>query len=306
MTPFVVSMGDPAGIGPEIIGGLLKSRPSDDILVVGDARMLDAPVIRDFSEYQGGHAILNLPSPKEPHAGDPDPSHAPAIRLWIETAVQLVTARLARALITAPISKEILINGADFPFPGHTEFLAHLDGAKHPVMMLVAPQVRVIPLTIHIPLRKVHLEISPELLKQTVDITHKSLVKMGVSKPRIAVAGLNPHAGENGKIGHEEGEWINATITDLSHNYHITGPLPADTMFHAAARKHYDVAICMYHDQALIPIKTLAFDEGVNVTLGLSFLRTSPDHGTAFDIAGKGIANPASMIAAFDFAKEYS
>jgi 4-hydroxythreonine-4-phosphate dehydrogenase len=217
----------------------------------------------------------------------------------IETAVGLVMDGQACAVVTNPIAKATLAS-AGFAHPGHTEFLAALAERHrpaerfHPVMMLAAEEVRVVPLTIHIPLSEVPRAVTRELIRRTVHVVDRAFVR-----PRIAVAGLNPHAGESGMIGREDVDVIAPAIAELkAEGVDIRGPLPADTMFHAAARSRYDVAIAMYHDQALIPIKTLAFDRGVNVTLGLPFVRTSPDHGTAFDIAGRGVASPESLIQA--------
>jgi len=190
--------------------------------------------------------------------------------------------------------------GAGFAYPGHTEYLAALGGVTDVVMMLASDQLRVVPATIHIALDQVPTALTPEKLRRTIEITHAGLRDMfGIAAPRLAVAGLNPHAGEGGAMGRQECDWIAPLLDQMrGEGFDLAGPLPADTMFHAAARARYDAAIAMYHDQALIPIKTLDFDKGVNVTLGLPFIRTSPDHGTAFDIAGKGIANPTSMIEA--------
>jgi 4-hydroxythreonine-4-phosphate dehydrogenase len=223
----------------------------------------------------------------------------------IETGVSLVQSGAASALCTAPIHKKALIDGADFAYPGHTEFLAALAGRSRVVMMLASEQLRVVPATIHIPLSQVPSRLTPDLLRDTIAITADGLRRQfGIPHPRIAVAGLNPHAGEGGKMGREELDWIAPLLADLTPDgYTVTGPHPADTMFHAAARARYDAAIAMYHDQALIPIKTLDFDRGVNVTLGLPFIRTSPDHGTALDIAGKGMANPTSLIEALKLAQ---
>jgi 4-hydroxythreonine-4-phosphate dehydrogenase len=227
----------------------------------------------------------------------------------IEAATAAVAAGHASAIVTAPISKETLY-ATGFPFPGHTEFLAELAARHrpgqtfHPVMMLACDQLRVVPLTIHIPLQDVPGRITADLLTSTARILAADLTRyFGLARPRIAIAGLNPHAGEGGTIGREEVEVIAPAIARLrGEGLDIAGPLSADTMFHAAARARYDAAICMYHDQAHLPIKTLAFDEGVNVTLGLPFVRTSPDHGTAFDIAGTGKARPDSFIAALRLA----
>ncbi|MEM0945163.1 MAG: 4-hydroxythreonine-4-phosphate dehydrogenase PdxA, partial [Pseudomonadota bacterium] len=196
--------------------------------------------------------------------------------------------------------------GAGFAFPGHTEYLAALAGVPRSVMMIAGPQLRVIPVTIHLPLAEVSPTLTETAIIETVEIAASALVRdFGFPQPRIAVTGLNPHAGEGGAMGREEVETIAPAIATLqSRGLAVTGPHPADTLFHAAARARYDVAVTMYHDQGLIPVKALDFDEGVNVTLGLPFIRTSPDHGTAFDIAGKGIASPTSLIAAVRMAGE--
>lgn len=308
MSPVVITVGDPAGVGPEVISKLLKARSDCDILVIGDPALLQGHnVINDINEYRSGIAILNRPCPIAPQIGIGDTKNASAIINWIEEAVMLIKSGRASAMVTAPINKDILARGAQFPDPGHTEFLARLDGSDHPIMLLSSDALKVVPATIHIALNDVSSVLTPELLNKTIDITHAEFIRLGIENPRIAVAGLNPHAGENGRMGDEELNWINDLIkSHQTSGKLINGPLPADTMFHKSARSQYDVAICMYHDQALIPIKTLAFDTGVNVTLGLSFLRTSPDHGTAYDIAGKGIASPNSMIAAFDLAQRGS
>ena len=212
----------------------------------------------------------------------------------------------ASALCTAPINKKALKDGAGFAFPGHTEFLAHLAGVGRVVMMLACDALKVVPVTIHIPIAEVPRALTEDLLTDTIRITHEGLRRdYGLTAPRLAVAGLNPHAGEGGAMGDDEARLIAPVIARLrDEGLAITGPLPADTMFHPAARARYDAAICMYHDQALIPIKTLDFAGGVNVTLGLPFIRTSPDHGTAFDIAGQGKADPSSLIAALRMARE--
>ena len=236
--------------------------------------------------------------------GCPDPANAPGVVAAIEQAVRLVQRGQAAAVCTLPIHKKALQDGAGFGFPGHTEFLAHLAGGADVVMCLASDLLRVVPATIHIPLSQVPAALTPAVLDRVIRVTHAGMVRdFGIAAPRIAVAGLNPHAGEGGNMGREELDWIAPLIGRLAaEGLAVFGPLPADTMFHARARDAYDVAVCAYHDQALIPIKTLAFDDGVNVTLGLPFIRTSPDHGTAFDIAGKGVARAASVIAALRMA----
>ena len=251
-----------------------------------------------------GLPVLPLPMGAPRVAGQANPTHAAGVIASIERAVALVQSGEASAVCTLPIHKKALKDGAGFAFPGHTEFLAHLAGVDHVVMMLASPALRVVPATIHIALADVPKALTPESLRRTLEITHTALqTQFHIAAPRLAVAGLNPHAGEGGTMGHEELDWITPLLDALrSTGLDIQGPLPADTMFHPAARARYDAAICMYHDQALIPIKTLDFDRGVNVTLGLPFVRTSPDHGTAFDIAGQDRANPSSSIEALRLA----
>jgi 4-hydroxythreonine-4-phosphate dehydrogenase len=223
----------------------------------------------------------------------------------IARAVDLAQAGKVSAICTAPLHKKALKDGAGFAFPGHTEFLAHLAGVDRVVMMLACPGLRVVPATIHIPLAEVPAALTATL-EEVIRLTHAGLIRdFGIAHPRLAVAGLNPHAGEGGAMGQEEITLIAPLLTRLAaEGMAIAGPLPADTMFHAAARARYDAAICMYHDQALIPIKTIDFAGGVNLTLGLPFIRTSPDHGTAYDIAGRGMADASSLIAALRAAQE--
>lgn len=250
--------------------------------------------------------VLRHDFPAAAQPGRPDPANARGVIDVIARGVDLVMRGEGAALCTAPINKKALKDGAGFAFPGHTEYLAHLAGGVSVVMMLAAPALKVVPATIHIALKDVPTAFTPDVLRETVRITAAGLARdFGLKSPRIAVAGLNPHAGEGGAMGMEEVDWISNEIKALrTEGYAISGPLPADTMFHARARAQYDVAICAYHDQALIPIKTLDFEGGVNVTLGLPFVRTSPDHGTAYDIAGQGIATPQSLIAALKMAAE--
>lgn len=312
--PIALSCGEPAGIGPEITAKawqLLKE--SCPFFWIGDPRHLpeDTPValIKTPDEAQELCAkalpVLPLQFTGSTTKGQADPKNAPGVVQSIERGVELVQSGAASALCTAPIHKKALIDGAQFAFPGHTEFLAHLADRSRVVMMLASPALRVVPATIHIALSEVPKALTPELLREVIAITAQGLrSQFGIDQPRIAVAGLNPHAGEGGAMGQEELLWINDLIDAFnSDNLTLTGPHPADTLFHAAARARYDAAICMYHDQALIPIKTLDFDRGVNVTLGLPFIRTSPDHGTAFDIAGTGAANPSSLVEALKMAQ---
>ncbi len=281
--PIALTMGDPAGIGPEIAAAAMAA--------------LEGRIpIRFLAE----RAALAAAIP-----GRPDSVHAPAIIRSIERGVDLVRSGACSALVTNPIAKKVLID-AGFGFPGHTEFLGHLTGAPRAVMMLAVPGLRVVPVTVHEPLARVPGLLTADLIVETARITAAALQRdFGIAAPRLALAGLNPHAGEGGAMGHEEDAIIRPAIARLqAEGLAVTGPHPADTMFHVAARAHYDAALCMYHDQALIPLKTIDFDRGVNVTLGLPIVRTSPDHGTAFDIAGKGVANPASLIAAIELAAE--
>jgi 4-hydroxythreonine-4-phosphate dehydrogenase len=234
-----------------------------------------------------------------------DAANAPAVIEAIETAVQACLAGEAAAVVTAPIHKAVL-NSAGFGFPGHTEFLAHLTAAPRAVMMLASDQLRVVPLTIHIPIADVPGAISKQSVFDTGEIILTALRRdFGILNPRLAVAGLNPHAGEDGMLGPEDAAVIAPAVAALkARGFAVKGPLSADTLFHEEARKTYDAALCMYHDQALIPIKTLSFWDGVNVTLGLPIVRTSPDHGTALDIAGQGKADARSMIAAVKMAAD--
>ena len=312
MKPVAISCGEPAGIGPEIAVAAWKALKDDiPLLWIGDPRHLpvetDVAILNDPQDAIAGKFNVlaqDFGPPNTPGMANPD--HAQGVINAISTGVELVQAGQARAICTAPIHKAALIDGADFAYPGHTEYLADLAKTDRVVMMLACDQLRVVPTTIHIPLADVPTALTASLLTDTILITHAAMRRdFGITAPRIAVAGLNPHAGEDGKMGGEEIEMITPVLTALrDQGLDITGPMSADTMFHAKARKHYDVAVCMYHDQGLIPIKTLDFSSGVNVTLGLPFIRTSPDHGTAFDIAGKGMADPTSMIAAIRMAAQ--
>ncbi|WP_299023544.1 4-hydroxythreonine-4-phosphate dehydrogenase PdxA [uncultured Sulfitobacter sp.] len=313
MKPVVLTCGEPAGIGPEIAArawAVLADRIP--MMWLGDPRHLPHGTPHRVIETPQQAAALSPDMlPVLPHtfaapatAGIADPANAQGVIDVIARAVDLVCQGSASAICTAPIHKKALKDGAGFGYPGHTEYLAALAGRTDVVMMLASDQLRVVPATIHIALSEVPAALTPALLRRTIEITHTGLqTQFGIPAPRIAMSGLNPHAGEGGAMGVEELAWINTLVTTMQgEGYDLRGPLPADTMFHAAARATYDAAIAMYHDQALIPIKTLDFDKGVNVTLGLPFIRTSPDHGTAFDIAGKGIANPSSMIEAIRMA----
>lgn len=318
--PVALTLGDPAGIGGEIalrawaaLGGSLPFFLIGDIGHVASlAGQLGVPMRPIDSPAEAGDAVrhglpvLDHPLPQPVRAGQPVPENAAAVIAIIARAVALARSGEAAAVCTNPINKKALKDGAGFGFPGHTEYLAALSGAPLPVMMLAAPALRVVPVTIHIPVAEVPAALTPALLEQTLRITHAGLVAdFGIAAPRIAVAGLNPHAGEGGVMGREEITVIAPVLDRLrAEGMALAGPLSADTLFHPAARARYDVAVCMYHDQALIPIKTVDFDGGVNVTLGLDFVRTSPDHGTAYDIAASLTANPASLIAALRLAAE--
>ncbi|MEJ6709386.1 MAG: 4-hydroxythreonine-4-phosphate dehydrogenase PdxA [Amylibacter sp.] len=308
--PIALTSGDPAGVGPEISFKAYDAlRDELTFFVVGDRRHfpecveISAP---SEAENANGLPLLHIDFAASATAGSPDHANASGVISAIDTAVKLAQSGSASAVCTNPISKQILIEGAGFSHPGHTEFLAELGGVKQSVMMLTALELSVVPVTIHIALDQVKTVLTAELLRDTLRIARDALVRdFGMQTPRIAVAGLNPHAGEGGLMGREEIELIAPVLDELRGNgFDIVGPLPADTMFHPPARAKYDLAVCMYHDQALIPIKTLNFSAGVNVTLGLPFIRTSPDHGTAFDIAGKGIADATSLIEALRRARD--
>jgi 4-hydroxythreonine-4-phosphate dehydrogenase len=312
--PIALSCGEPAGIGPEIAARAWDVlRDSCPFVWIGDPRHLpEGTPVEPLARPQDAAKVASRAMPVLDHPfaapatpGQPVPENAAGVISAIERAVTLVQTGACAAVCTAPIHKKALIDGAGFAYPGHTEFLASLAGVDRVVMMLASDQLRVVPATIHVALSDVPRRLTPALLRDTLRITHDGLRdRFGIAAPRIAVAGLNPHAGEGGAMGREELDWIAALIADLrAEGLDISGPRPADTMFHAAARAGYDAAVAMYHDQALIPIKTLDFDRGVNVTLGLPFVRTSPDHGTAFDIAGQGTASPTSLIEALKLAQ---
>ncbi len=321
---LALTLGEAAGIGLDItLASWLKRRESalPPFYLLGDAAALARRAERlglkvSLAAVEPSQAIatfdralpvvdIGVNTTAEP--GLPDATSAPAAIAAIKRAVADVAAGRAAAVVTNPIAKSVLY-AAGFRHPGHTEFLAELAASggavPHPVMMLWSETLAVVPVTIHLPLREAIAALTPELIVRTCEITASDLSKrFGLARPRLALSGLNPHAGEDGSLGTEDQAIIAPAVTQLrAAGLDVRGPLPADTMFHAAARKSYDCAICMYHDQALIPIKTLAFDDGVNVTLGLPFVRTSPDHGTAFDIAGTGRANPSSLIAAIKLA----
>ena len=325
-TPLALTLGDPAGVGPEIVvkawTALRETGPA--FVVVGDYQALASAsgaggsIVKPVLSPEEGARIfadalpvIDLPLRAPVVAGQPSASAAPAIIRWIETAVGLALSGAVAGVVTAPIAKAPLYE-AGFKFPGHTEFLGELtaastyDGARGPVMMLTAGDLRVSLVTVHEPLAKVPGLLSIERIVEAGLVTAQSLQRdFGVAAPRLAVAGLNPHAGESGSLGREEAEIVApavAVMRDLGVD--ATGPHPADSLFPQEMRARYDAVLCMYHDQALIPVKMLDFWGGVNVTLGLPIVRTSPDHGTAFDVAGRGLARPDSLIAAIRLAGE--
>ena len=315
--PIALTCGEPAGIGAELAHKAWYAlRTELHFFWIGDPTHLDKTqpyrVILKPSDaidvMSDALPVLEHRFATDVQAGRPNPVNAKAVVDVIEKAVGLVQDRQASSVCTLPIHKQSLKDGADFKYPGHTEFLAFLGGVGHVVMMLAGPNLKVVPATIHIALQDVSKSLNRNDLEQTISITRRAMIdQFGISNPRISVAGLNPHAGESGKFGSEEITIITPVIEKMkAKKWSVSGPYSADTMFHKAAREKYDVAIAMYHDQALIPIKTLDFNRGVNVTLGLPFVRTSPDHGTAFDIAGKGLANPTSTIEALQLAARLS
>jgi 4-hydroxythreonine-4-phosphate dehydrogenase len=323
--PLALTLGEPAGIGPDLALAIWQRRaelviPPFYIIAEPDflgrraaqlglsIAMEHATAASAVATFRSALPVAPLDLPITAVAGEPDASSAPAVLASIRRGVRDVMAGAAAAIVTNPVAKNVLYSSG-FAEPGHTEFLAKLvqeaSGKRlRPVMMLWSPELAVVPVTIHLPLREIFPHLSVELIVDTGRIVARDLAKrFGLSRPRLAIAGLNPHAGEAGTLGEEDRTIVAPAVAALvADGIDARGPLPADTMFHQAARATYDAALCMYHDQALIPIKTLAFDHAVNVTLGLPFVRTSPDHGTAFDIAGTGAADPASLIAALRLA----
>jgi 4-hydroxythreonine-4-phosphate dehydrogenase len=323
--PLALTSGEPAGIGPDITikawlrRNELKLPPfyllgDRDFLsrrasALGlDVKFADSSPEDAIAAFADALPVVATGHPATARPGQPDGTSADAAMASIRRAVADVAAGRASAVVTNPIAKSVLYR-AGFRHPGHTEFLAELAAGSNgqvsqPVMLLWSPALAVVPVTIHLALREAITQLTSDLIVSTARIVVTDLkARFGLARPRLAVSGLNPHAGEDGSLGTEELTIVEPAIEILrGEAIDVRGPLPADTMFHAAARQTYDCAICMYHDQALIPIKTLAFDDAVNVTLGLPFIRTSPDHGTAFDIAGTGKANPSSLIAALRLA----
>ncbi|GAA0471904.1 4-hydroxythreonine-4-phosphate dehydrogenase PdxA [Parasphingorhabdus litoris] len=316
--PFALSCGDPAGIGPEIICKTWRQRDSFDcspFFVAGNSGdfdgLYDVPVIKISDPAEAKDAfdkalpILHIYDGEIARPGEPTLDGAQCALHSLEIASGLARSGDAGAVITAPVSKSQLYK-VGFRYPGQTEFVSERCGIarENAVMMLGGPSLRVIPMTTHIPLKDVPGQLTHALIIARTKSAAKAMTRnFGIESPRIAIAGLNPHAGENGNLGDEEKLVMQPAIDELlEQGLDVMGPLPADTMFHAEARSHYDIALCPYHDQALIPLKTLHFFDGVNMTLGLPIVRTSPDHGTAFDIAGKNVADPRSMIAAIEMA----
>jgi 4-hydroxythreonine-4-phosphate dehydrogenase len=327
--PLALTLGEPAGIGPDIALAVWARRAELDVppfYILADPQFLarraqrlglDIPI--ETVAPAGAQAafaralpVVSLDMPVTAEPGSPDASSAPAAIAAIDRAVADVIAGTAAAVVTNPINKSVLYKSG-FAEPGHTEYLArlsfeHTGEPAWPVMMLWSPEVAVVPVTIHMPYKDVPQRLTRDLIFETGRVVARDMAnRFGIARPRLAVAGLNPHAGEEDTLGKEDSAVVRPAIERLiADGVDARGPLPADTMFNEAARKTYDAALCMYHDQALIPIKTLAFDHAVNVTLGLPFVRTSPDHGTAFDIAGTGKADPSSLVAALKLAAKLS
>jgi 4-hydroxythreonine-4-phosphate dehydrogenase len=321
-TPLVVSMGDACGIGPEIIAKLWRDAAPRDAIVVGDVAVLR----RAVAAIGGGLAVASLEGPQDlprvpprclpvwqpeglpadlidAPVGEVDARAGAAAARCIEAGVALIQAGRARALVTAPIHKEAL-HAAGSPYPGHTEMLQALAGGVPVRMMLANEELRTVLVTIHCALRDAIARVTREAVFETVRITHAALVRLGIEAPRIAVAGLNPHAGEGGLFGDEEILHIAPAIADArALGWDASGPYAPDTVFMRARRGEFDVVVAMTHDHGLIPVKYLGVEQGVNVTLGLPFVRTSPDHGTAFDIAGRGVADASSLAAALAMAR---
>jgi 4-hydroxythreonine-4-phosphate dehydrogenase len=321
--PLAMTMGDPSGIGPELALAAWRARGPGDapfFVLAPPAHLaetatrigFETPIVETEPDgaagvFEVGLPVVPLEKPVAAQPGAPSPDNAGATIESIARAVSMAREGSARAVVTNPIAKSVLYQSG-FRFPGHTEYLGELAGAwgapAFPVMMIWSEILAVVPVTIHMPLAEAPKALTAELIVRTAQVVDRDLrARFRIANPRLAVAGLNPHAGEGGAMGREEIDVIMPAIETLrKEGIDAFGPLPADAMFHKRARAGYDAALTMYHDQGLIPAKTLAFDDGVNVTLGLPFVRTSPDHGTAFDIAGRGVANPASLIAALKLA----
>jgi 4-hydroxythreonine-4-phosphate dehydrogenase len=325
--PIALTCGEPAGIAPEItakVWAYFRKQRDTTFLLVGDSRQykdlakfagMNLPVqeIEKVSEavavFPSALPVLNIPFKHQVTPGILSLVNTATVLQAIEKAVDLCLANDVAGMVTNPIQKETFY-GSGFKFQGHTDYLGHLARSRghkaNDVMMLVAGDLRAVPVTVHIPLADVPSKLTTQAIAEQAEIVAAALQRyFGVNRPRLAITGLNPHAGENGTMGGEEKSIIIPAIEKLRTNgLNVTGPMPADTAFHPEARSQYDAILCMYHDQALIPAKTIDFYGGVNVTLGLPFIRTSPDHGTALDLAGKGMANPASLIAAINLASQ--
>jgi 4-hydroxythreonine-4-phosphate dehydrogenase len=323
--PLALTLGEPAGIGPDLALAVWRRRAELHLpafYLLGDPAFLgrraeclglDVPISSvkpedAAAEFADALPVVDIDVAATAEPGRPDRSSAPSAIASIRRAVADVMAGRAAAIVTNPIAKHVLYDSG-FAEPGHTEFLAKLAQEAtrkplHPVMLLWSPELAVVPVTIHLPLSEIFKALSTALIVETGRIVaHDLRRRFGIARPRLVVAGLNPHAGEEGALGDEDRSVVAPAVAQLAaDNIAVRGPLPADTLFHEGARSSYDAALCMYHDQALIPIKTLAFDHAVNVTLGLPFVRTSPDHGTAFDIAGTGTADATSLVAALRLA----
>ena len=318
--PLAVSMGDPAGIGPEIVAAAWAMRVAERLppfFAIGDRRAVEAvwngPIATLAAPGDAAAAfdtalpLVQVDDPGEIVPGDPNLAGARCALDSLEIAVGLARNGFAGGIVTGPVSKAQLY-AIGFNYPGQTEFVAERCGiaASNAVMMLAGPTLRTVPITVHMALADVSRLLTTELIVAKARVTARALIRdFGIARPRLVFAGLNPHAGESGTLGREELDVIRPAMEQLlAEDLDVRGPLAADSMFHASVRSQYDAAMCMYHDQALIPLKTLHFDDGVNVTLGLPIVRTSPDHGTAFGIAGKGLASPQAMIAAIRMAGE--
>jgi 4-hydroxythreonine-4-phosphate dehydrogenase len=315
LPPLALTMGEPAGIGPEItVAAWLATRAAGPaFFLLGDPALVRGAPVEVIAAPAAAAAVfpravpvlpLPLAAPVQP--GRPDAANAPAVIEAIARAVGLARAGEAAGVVTNPIQKAVL-TAAGFPHPGHTEFLGELaGGGQKPVMMLACPGLRVVPVTVHLALKDAIARLTTQAILEHGRLVASALRRdFGIAAPRLVVSGLNPHAGEDGTMGREDIEIVAPAVAALrAEGIAARGPLPADTLFTPRARAGYDCALCMYHDQALIPVKTLDMDGGVNVTLGLSIVRTSPDHGTALDIAGRGLADPGSLIAALRLAAE--
>jgi len=318
--PLAISLGDPAGIGPEVLAKCWDNRGTFNLLpfvAIGDPRAIaavwDGPIViiddprEADSAFDSGLPLIQLTSAEEDVPGHPSVAGAHCSLDALELAVGLARSGSAAAVVTGPVAKEQLY-AIGFAHPGQTEFVAERCGVSsgNVAMMLAGPTLRTVPATTHLPLTDVVGQLTAHLIESRGRAVLRGLQRnFGIADPRLAVAGLNPHSGEGGTLGREEIEIIEPAIAALAaEGWRVTGPHPADTLFHASARANYDAALCMYHDQALIPVKAIHFEDAVNVTLGLPIVRTAPDHGTAFDIAGQDRADPRPMAAAIRMAAE--